>query len=125
MTTATSNIEQITRDFYREIDANDPDVFGRHFTENAVFAFNDVDPVSSPAAISDFVAAWKGNFDAVLHDLDALTVDPDSERVAVQITVTYKFADGHDVSVKGASVVQFSGESISHWFVYVDTSRLS
>jgi hypothetical protein len=125
MTQATLDIDGATRAFYSEIDADDPEVFRRRLTADAVFAFNDVEPVTGPDAITEFVAAWKGNFRSVTHDLAALTVDDAHNRVGVEIVVTYVFPDGNEVTVKGSSFVDFAGASISGWRVYVDTTRLS
>ncbi len=43
--TTTSNYSTAATEFYRELDANDPEVFERRLTTDAVFAFNDIDPV--------------------------------------------------------------------------------
>jgi len=125
MTTTTVDIEQRTRDFYREIDANDPEVFTRRFVQDSVFTFNDIEPVIGADAISAFVTAWKNNFEAILHQLDTLTIDTVSDRVGTEISVTYVFPDGRNVSVKGSSFIQFVDGSISRWSVYVDKSNLS
>ncbi|GAA4558814.1 hypothetical protein GCM10023175_65670 [Pseudonocardia xishanensis] len=125
MTQATLDIDGATRAYYAEIDANDPEVFRRRLTPDAVFAFNDLDPVNGPDAITDFVAAWKSNFRSVTHELSSLTVDDAESRVGVEIVVSYVFPDGNEVKVKGCSFVQFEGESISGWRVYVDTSQLA
>ncbi|TQC48317.1 nuclear transport factor 2 family protein [Rhodococcus sp. WS4] len=125
MTHTTTDLESTTRAFYREVDANDPEVFGRRLADDAVFAFNDVDPVTGVEAIDAFVSAWKGNFKAVLHQLDNLVVDSTKNTVALEITVTYVFSDGNEVKVKGSSFVEFTNADIVSWRVYVDTSRLS
>lgn len=125
MTQISLDIDSATREFYTEIDANDPDVIHRRLTADAVFAFNDVDPVAGSGAITEFVAAWKNNFRSVTHELVSLTIDAPHNRVGVEIVVTYVFPDGRDVAVKGCSFLEFAGGSITSWRVYVDTSRLS
>nr|WP_271213960.1 nuclear transport factor 2 family protein [Rhodococcus wratislaviensis]GLK41236.1 hypothetical protein GCM10017611_81120 [Rhodococcus wratislaviensis] len=125
MTQTTTDLESTTRAFYREVDANDPEAFRRHLADDAAFAFNDVDPVTGVEAIDAFVSAWKGNFEAVLHELDNLVVDTTKNTVAVEITVAYIFPDGKEVKVKGSSFVEFANTDIVSWRVYVDTSRLS
>jgi len=125
MTQTTTDLESTTRAFYREVDANDPDVFRRRLADTAVFAFNDLDPVTGIEAIDAFVSTWKGNFQSVLHGLDNLVVDPEKNTVAVEITVAYIFPDGNEVKVKGSSFVEFANGDIVSWRVYVDTSRLS
>ena len=125
MTQATTDLDSAVRAYYADLDANDPGAFERHLATDAVFAFNDVDPVTGVQQISDFVGAWKGNFRSVTHELSAVTVDLERERVGVEIVVTYVFPDGHDVTVKGCSFLDFSDNRITGWRVYVDTSRLS
>jgi limonene-1,2-epoxide hydrolase len=125
MTQATTSLDSAVRAFYADLDANDPDAFERHLAPDAVFAFNDVDPVTSVQQISDFVGAWKGNFRSVTHDLAGIAVDPGQERVGVEIVVAYVFPDDREVRVKGCSFLDFSADRITGWRVYVDTTRLS
>lgn len=125
MTQATGELEAATRAFYVELDANDPEVFQRRLAPDAEFAFNDVDPVTGVDAIASFVGGWKGNFQAVEHELNNIIVDPFSTTAGVEITVLYVFPDGNEVRVKGCSFLGFSGDRIVGWRVYVDTSRLS
>lgn len=68
MTRTTLDLDAAVRTFYAEIDANHPDVFRRRFTTDARFAFNDVPPVAGADPITEFVAAWKGNFRSVTHE---------------------------------------------------------
>jgi limonene-1,2-epoxide hydrolase len=125
MTQATTHLDSTVRAFYADLDANDPGAFERHLAADAVFAFNDVNPVTGVQQISDFVGAWKGNFRSVTRELSAVTVDPERERVGVEIVVTYVFPNGRDVTVKGFSFLDLSADRITGWRVYVDTSRLS
>ncbi|MEV1292691.1 nuclear transport factor 2 family protein [Pseudonocardia sp. NPDC049635] len=125
MTSSTTDLAGATRAFYAEVDANDPQVFQKRLIPNAVFAFNDVDPVTGPEAITEFVGSWKGNFRSVTHELGPLTIDTTNNRVGVEIVVSYVFPDGHEVKVKGCSFLDFDGDSLSGWRVYVDTSRLT
>jgi hypothetical protein len=125
MTQATTNLDSAARAYYTALDANDPGAFERHLAPEAVFAFNDVDPVRGVQPISEFVGAWKGNFKSVTHELVGLTVDQERERVGIEIVVSYVFPDDREVKVKGCSFLDFSADGITGWRVYVDTSRLS
>ena len=125
MTQATTHLDSTVRTFYADLDASDPSAFDRHLAPDAVFAFNDVDPVTGVQQISDFVGAWKGNFKSVTHDITGITVDPERERVGVEIVVSYVFPDDREVRVKGCSFLDFSADRITGWRVYVDTTRLS
>jgi ketosteroid isomerase-like protein len=118
-------IETQTRAFYEAVDANDPAAFERHLTPNAVFAFNDLPPVSGVQQITDFVAAWKANFAAVIHDLANIAVDEQRGRIGLEIVVTYVFTDDRKIAVKGSAFLDFQGGLISAWNVYVDTTNLA
>jgi limonene-1,2-epoxide hydrolase len=125
MTTTVDNIESTVRTFYAELDTNNPQAFDRRLAPDAVFAFNDVDPVKGVQEIAGFVGAWKANFRSVSHDIEAITVDPERSRTGIEITVTYVFPDGRDVKVKGCSFLDIAADRITGWRVYVDISRLS
>jgi limonene-1,2-epoxide hydrolase len=125
MTQTTTDLETATRVFYEALDANDPDAFEHHLASGAVFAFNDVDPVTGVQEISDFVGAWKGNFRSVSHHIADITADSTRERTGVEIIVSYVFPDDREVKVKGCSFLDFSDGRITGWRVYVDVSRLS
>jgi ketosteroid isomerase-like protein len=125
MTQATTELDSLTRTFYAEVDANDPDVFLRRFTADADFCFNDLDPVTGPEAITAFVSAWKANFRSLTHDLVRLTVDHEARRVGTEIEVTYVFPDGREVQVNGSSFLDYADGSITGWRVYVDKTKLA
>jgi ketosteroid isomerase-like protein len=125
MTRASLDPDTVTRGFYADLDANDPDVFQRWLAPEAEFSFNDLDPVVGVGAIADFVGAWKDNFASVTHDLANLASDLTIHTVGVEIVVRYEFRDGRHVDVKGCSFLDVAGERITGWRVYVDTSRLS
>jgi len=119
-----STIEKQTRAFYEAVDANDPAAFERHLHPDATFAFNDVPAVTGLAPITEFVQAWKSNFNAVIHDLANLAIDEQRGRIGLEIVVTYVFPDDRKVDVKGSSFVDFENDLITTWNVYVDTSSL-
>jgi limonene-1,2-epoxide hydrolase len=125
MTLTATDLEATTRAFYEAMDANEPDAFERHLAADAVFAFNDVDPVAGVQEIAEFVAAWKANFRSIIHDISGITTDPTHERAGVEIVVSYVFPDEREVKVKGCSFLDFVDHRITGWRVYVDVSRLS
>jgi hypothetical protein len=125
MTQATTDFDSATRAFYDDLDANDPGTFQRHLAPGAVFAFNDVDPVTGVPQIGDFVGAWKGNFKSVTHGIAAIAGDPGRGTAAIELVVSYIFPDDREVKVKGCSFLDFAAAGITGWRVYVDTTRLS
>lgn len=125
MTQTATDLESATRAFYEAVDANDSDAFECHLAADAVFAFNDVDPVAGVQQVAEFVGAWKANFRSITHDISVITADPTHERAGVEIVVSYVFPDDREVKVKGCSFLDFSDGRITGWRVYVDVSRLS
>ena len=121
----SDEIETQTRAFYEAVDANEPAAFERHLTPDAVFAFNNLPPVTGVREITDFVAAWKANFSAVIHDLANMAVDEQRARVGLEIVVTYVFTDDRKVAVNGSSFLDFRDGLISAWNVYVDVTSLA
>lgn len=124
MTQSVPDLDGAVRAFYAELDANDQSVFGRRLAPDAVFAFNDVDPVGGADEIATFVGAWKANFTSVTHDIVGITADAASNTAGVELVVIYVFPDGRQVTVKGCSFLDIAADRITGWRVYVDTSRL-
>ena len=125
MTQTTTDLETAISEFYEALDANDPDAFERHLAADAVFVVNDGDAVAGVQQIAEFVAAWKANFNSVIHDISRITADPTHERAGVETVVSYVFPDDGEVKVKGCSFLDFSDGRITGWRVYTDVSRLS
>ncbi|MFE5699100.1 nuclear transport factor 2 family protein [Rhodococcus koreensis] len=125
MTQTVFDYSAAATDFYRELDSNEPDVFERRLTIDAVFAFNDYDPVPGRDAIAAFVGDWKANFASLTHEIIRVTADPVQCAVGVELTVAYQFPDGRVEKIKGCSFLDFAGDRISGYRVYVDTSRLA
>jgi ketosteroid isomerase-like protein len=125
MTLTTFDYETAATDFYRELDANDQGVFQRRLAPDAVFTFNDVDPVVGNDAIGRFIGDWKSNFKSLTHEIHQIIVDPLKRTAGIEVTVTYAFPDGKVVNLQGCSFLDFADERITGYRVYVDTSRLS
>jgi ketosteroid isomerase-like protein len=123
--TQTIDLASAARTFYRELDDSDRDVFQRRLAVDARFTFNAIEPVTGVDAIARFVAGWKGNFDALLHEVDRLTIDTTTNTVGVELGARYVFRDGTKVDLKGCAFLEFLDGAIVDWRVYVDTSRLS
>jgi hypothetical protein len=125
MTQTTTDIDAAARTFYAELDANDPTVYERRLTTDAVFAFNDTEPVAGSSAIGQFIDAWKGNFTSVTHEIVSITANTQQGAAGVEVIVKYVFPDGNAVDLKGCSFLDFTGDKVRSYRVYIDTSRLS
>lgn len=124
MTQTVTDLDGAVRAFYAELDANDQGVFARRLGAGAVFAFNDVDPVTGVDEIAAFVGAWKSNFTSVTHEIVGIAADPATGTAGVELVVTYVFPDSRQVKVNGCSFLDVADDRITGWRVYVDTSRL-
>jgi hypothetical protein len=117
-------LEELTRAFYREVDANDEKVFDRRFASDAVLEFNDFPTMSGPDGIAGMVTAWKSSYRSIEHDLRIVLVDQEASTTVAEIVVGYVFPDGTLVSVRGCSISAYDDEGLmTGWRVYVDTSR--
>ncbi|HEY1971194.1 MAG TPA: nuclear transport factor 2 family protein [Pseudonocardia sp.] len=125
MTTVATDIEAAARTFYAVLDAGDPDLFDRRLADDAVFAFNDLEPVTGSTAIEQFVTGWKSNFRSLTHEIIGITVDPARGTAGVEMVVTYVFPDGHEVRLKGCSFLDFAREEVTGYRVYIDTTKLA
>jgi ketosteroid isomerase-like protein len=120
----TTDLAAAARTFYTDLDAGDPAAYAR-LTEDAVFAFNDAEPVAGNTAIGQFVDGWKANFQSVTHEIVKIIADTENRSAGVEVIVKYVFRDGSSVDLKGSSFLDFVGDKVSGYRVYVDTSRLA
>jgi ketosteroid isomerase-like protein len=125
MTISTFDYKTAAATFYRDLDADDPEVFQRWLAPAAVFAFNDVAPVMGRDQIASFIGAWKSNFASLTHVIDNVTVDAAKQAAGIEVRVSYNFLDGRVVVLKGCSFLDFDAERITGYRVYIDTSSLS
>ena len=125
MTQTTIDIDEAARTFYSELDGGDPGFFERRLASDGVFVFNDLEPVVGVPAIGEFITAWKANFRSLTHEIVSIAVDPDQGIAGVEMVVTYVFPDGREVKIKGCSFLDFAGEHVSGYRVYIDTTKLS
>jgi ketosteroid isomerase-like protein len=125
MTPTTFDYETAATVFYRELDTNDPDVFGHRLAPDAVFVFNDAAPIVGNDAIGRFIGEWKSSFKSLTHEIHQITVDLLKRTAGIEATVTYAFHDGKVVDLHGCSFLDFADGRITGYRVYVDTSRLS
>ncbi len=118
------DLEELTRAFYREVDANDEKVFARRLASDAVMEFNDYPAIVGPDGVAEMVAAWKSGFRSVVHELLTVLIDVETSTTVAEIAVGYTFLDGTPISVRGCSISTYDGEGLmTSWRVYVDTSR--
>jgi ketosteroid isomerase-like protein len=110
------------KQLFAAIDSKDADAFVAFLTEDAVFAFGNLPPVSGKAAIRETLVGFFGSIRAVRHEVTDTWTVPD---VSVAIgQVTYTRHDGSTLSVPFADVLRIEKGLVREYLIYVDASRL-
>ena len=107
---------------FAAIDSKDADAFVAFLSEDAVFAFGNLPPVSGKAAIREMLTGFFGSIRALHHEVTDTWTLPD---VFVAIgQVTYTRHDGSALSVPFADVLRMKKGLVREYLIYVDASRL-
>jgi ketosteroid isomerase-like protein len=107
---------------FAAIDGKDADAFVAFLTEDAVFAFGNLPPVSGKAAIRETLVGFFGSIRALRHEVTDTWTLPD---VFVAIgQVTYTRHDGSALPVPFADVLRMKKGLAREYLIYVDASRL-
>jgi ketosteroid isomerase-like protein len=107
---------------FAAIDGKEADAFVAFLTEDAVFAFGNLPPVSGKTAIRETLVGFFGSIRALHHDVTDSWSLPDLVVAIGQ--VTYTRHDGTTLSVPFAVVLKLQNELIREYLIYVDASRL-
>jgi hypothetical protein len=110
------------KELFQAIDDKNGDRFVTFLTENARFKFGNADAVEGRAAILQAVVAFFASIQKVEHQL--LESCRERELVFCRGTVTYTRHDGTRLAVPFANFFKMSGDLISQYQIYVDTSEL-
>jgi ketosteroid isomerase-like protein len=107
---------------FAAIDGKDADAFVAFLTEDAVFAFGNLPPVSGKTAIRETLVGFFASIRALRHEVTDTWTLPD---VFVAIgQVTYTRHDGSPLSVPFADVLKMQKKLVREYLIYVDASRL-
>ena len=103
---------------FADIDAFDPSRFVAHLTPDVVFRFGNGDPVIGREAVEAAVAGFFSTISGLRHQV-ANIWQVDDIAIA-RIDVEYTRLDGKVVVVPNADILEFEGDLVKHWQIYID-----
>jgi ketosteroid isomerase-like protein len=111
-----------TGDMFAAIDAQDGAAFVAYLTEDAIFRFGSAPSVqgrrSIQAAVEGFFATIKGCKHTISNSLRQ------DDTLVCEGEVAYQRHDGREVILPFTDVLEYSGELISQYKIYIDISPL-
>jgi ketosteroid isomerase-like protein len=110
------NVQQI----FADIDSFDADRFVAHLTDDAVFTFANAEPAVGRDSITGAVTGFFGSIDGLTHHIREVYEFGDT--VIVKIDVEYVRKDGKRVTVPNADVLEFEGDLVRDWQIYIDVT---
>ena len=105
---------------FADIDAFDPDKFVTHLTEDVVFRFGNAEPAIGRAAVKEAVAGFFSTIDGLTHHV--LHLYDVGDTAIARIDVEYKRKDGKSVTVPNADILEFEGDLVRNWQIYIDVA---
>jgi len=105
---------------FADIDSFDPDKFVAHLTPDVKFRFGNADPVTGRAAVKEAVAGFFSTIDGLTHHI--LNSWDFGDTTIVQIDVEYLRKDGKSVTTPNADILEFDGDLICDWQIYIDVA---
>ena len=103
---------------FADIDAFDPDKFVAHLTPDATFRFANADPIPGRDAVREAVAGFLSTIDGLTHHLENVIESGDT--MVAKINVEYRRKDGKTVTVPNADILEFDGDLVRDWQIYID-----
>ena len=103
---------------FADIDAFDPDKFVAHLTPDVTFRFGNGDPVTGRAAVKEAVTGFFSTIDGLTHHL--IKVIESGDTMVAKIDVEYVRKDGKHVTVPNADILEFDGDLVRDWQIYID-----
>ncbi len=120
--TQTSAAGVDTGGLFGAIDANDAAAFVGYLTDDAVFRFGSAPPVRGRAAIQAAVGGFFGTIASCSHKVQN-TFGTGSTLVC-EGEVSYTRIDGSSITLPFTDVLEYDGDLISHYKIYMDISPL-
>lgn len=112
----------VTGGMFAAIDAKDTEAFVAYLSDNAVFRFGSAPAVNGRAAIRDAVDGFFATIAGSSHAI-AKTLCEGSTRV-VEGEVTYTRQDGSRITLPFTDVLEYEGDLISQYKIYIDVGPL-
>ena len=111
-----------TGGMFAAIDAKDTEAFVGYLTEDAVFRFGSAPAVQGRHAIRAAVDGFFGTIAACSHDVQK-TLSNGSTLVC-EGEVTYRRQNDSELTLPFTDVLEYDGELISHYKIYIDIGPL-
>jgi ketosteroid isomerase-like protein len=103
---------------FADIDSFDVDRFVAHLTPDVTFRFGNADPIHGRDAVREAVLGFWGTIDGLTHHL--VKVIESGDTMVAKINVEYVRKDGKHVTVPNADILEFSGDLVRDWQIYID-----
>ncbi len=103
---------------FGDIDSFDVERFVRHLTPDVTFRFGNADPLHGQDAVREAVLGFWSSIDGLTHHL-VKTVES-GDTLVVKADVEYVRKDGKHVTVPNADILEFDGDLVRDWQIYID-----
>ena len=107
---------------FSAIDSKNTEAFLSFLTEDARFRFGSAPEVRGRAAIRDAVNGFFSTIAGSKHQLDQVIVD--GTTLVCEGSVNYQRLDDHELTVPFVDVLEYAGDQISAYKIYIDISPL-
>jgi limonene-1,2-epoxide hydrolase len=111
-----------TGGMFAAIDAKETEAFLGYLTEDAVFRFGSAPPVQGHAAIAAAVGGFFQSISGCQHVVEKTLAAGDT--VICEGTVTYRRHDGSEITLPFTDVLEYVGDRIRHYKIYIDIAPL-
>jgi len=111
-----------TGGMFAAIDAKDAEAFVGYLTKDAVFRFGSAPAVQGRDAIGAAVTGFFGTIAACSHDVQKLLSN--GSTLVCEGEVTYRKQNDTELTLPFTDVLEYDGELISHYKIYIDISPL-
>jgi len=111
-----------TGDLFAAIDAKDGAAFVAYLTEDAIFQFGSAPPVQGRSSIQAAVEGFFTTIAGCKHTIFKSLRQDDT--LVCEGEVAYQRHDGREVILPFTDVLEYSGDLIAHYKIYIDISPL-
>lgn len=98
-------------DYYRHVDAREPDGFMAMLTDDAVMTFANAEPVKGNDAIRVVLVGLLDAIAGIRHEVHAV-YEPGGDLVVFECDVHYLRLDGRQVTVRGAGFFEIGSDDL-------------
>jgi ketosteroid isomerase-like protein len=103
---------------FADIDSFDVERFVQHLTDDVTFRFGNAEPIRGKDAVREGVLGFWSTIDGLTHHL--IKVIESGDTMVAKIDVEYVRKDGKHVTVPNADILEFDGDLVRDWQIYID-----